>query len=349
MGNIKTIKTSEYVSPGHPDKTADAVVSYLLDRYMEKDAGVRFAMECQIKDNFVTLGGEVTTEAEIGIPQVKEWVREAIEKIGYTAEYADRWGRGNCIDPRELDVTVHVSKQSPDIAQGVDADGWGDQGIFFGMAVPDAGLDYMPYDYAIAKRIGYCLWDGARSGKIDIGLDIKTQVTVTYGWVSEVIVAAPMRDEAQRDVICSYIASAIGEQADIPNIIINGTGAYIRHSSMGDCGTTGRKLAVDFYGSGCRIGGGAPWGKDATKADVTLNVLARRVALEESKIRNIPVYSALSCCIGRKDVQVTLSTKSGETVGTYVTDRPAHEVVKMLGMDKPRYFERCVNGLFVGI
>lgn len=253
------MQTSEFVAPGHPDKIADGVVSYLLDRYLERDPNVRYAMECQIKDSHVTLGGEVTSTYMMTEDELKRHVRDAICAIGYTPEYARRWGADNCIDPDALDIVAHIGAQSPDISQGVDADGWGDQGIFWGMATGTEATGFMPLDHTIAKRLGMWLYEAALNGVLHIGLDIKTQVTVNDGLVNCVIVAAPTKTEADADGLREKVVAwleANSPYAGTNSIIVNGTGAYVRHASAGDCGTTGRKLAVDFYGGNCRIGGG---------------------------------------------------------------------------------------------
>ena len=146
------MKISEYVSLGHPDKVADYISEYILDRLIEQDPKTRYALEVQIKDNFVTLGGEITTSAH-SIDYIS-WVRQAVEAIGYTKEYCEKWGKENTIDPEALNVVLHISQQSPDIAQGVDNQGWGDQGIMFGMAVNKPETEYMPEDFYNAKELG---------------------------------------------------------------------------------------------------------------------------------------------------------------------------------------------------
>lgn len=111
------MKISEYVSVGHPDKVADYISEYILDRLLEIDPDVRYALEVQIKDNYVTLGGEITTSAKLSEPCWYNWTKEALAEIGYTQEYCDRWGSENTIVPSQLQVVAHISKQSPDIAQ----------------------------------------------------------------------------------------------------------------------------------------------------------------------------------------------------------------------------------------
>ena len=344
------IRTSEYCALGHPDRVCDFVVSYLLDRYMERDPRVRYALECQIKDSHVTLGGEVTSAYEMHRPELKRHVRDAVCAIGYTPVYAAKWGAENCIDPDNLDVVAHVGQQSPDIAQGVDADGWGDQGIFWGMATGDERTNFMPLDHYLAKKMGLWLYEAALSGELPIGLDIKTQVTVVDGLVNRVIVAAPTRTEADADGLREKVIDwleANSPYAGTDRIVVNGTGAYVRHASAGDCGTTGRKLAVDFYGGNCFIGGGSPWTKDPSKADLSLNVYARKLALDyKRKSGADTVYCALDCCIGRREVGVVYYDGKMDELATGVVDRPASEIVAELGLNRPVFASLCRNGLF---
>ena len=349
-------KTSEYVSIAHPDKAADLVVSYLLDRYLENDPNSRVALEAQIKDSHVTLGGEVTSAYRMDDAKLKRHVRDAICSIGYTTEYAKRWGAENCIDPDAIDVVAHIGTQSPDIAQGVDADGWGDQGIFWGMATGDASTGFMPLDHTIAKRLGMWRYRSSLNGEFwPIGLDIKTQVTVKDGRVVKVVVAAPTMSPdlvpELRKLILEWLAKECGDRFAVAanNLVVNGTGAYVRHASAGDCGTTGRKLAVDFYGGNCRIGGGTCWGKDPSKADVTLNVYARKLALEmlESRSRQgDTVYCAIDCCIGRKEIGIVYLDGHMNEIATGSGSRPAREVIAELGLRAPVWAFKCRNGLF---
>ncbi len=342
--------TSEYVSPGHPDSVADLIVSHLLDRHLERDPKTRFALECQVKDNFVTLGGEVTSRAGLTNAEIDGFVREAVRDIGYTREYAADWGADNALDAENLRVTAHIGSQSPDIAQGVDADGWGDQGIFWGMATGGRDTDMMPRDHFLARQIGMELYDLALRGDLPIGLDIKTQVAVDGGDVAQIVVAAPMREASLagevRDVALR-VARRHAARVDAGCVIVNGTGAYVRHASQGDCGTTGRKLAVDFYGGNCRVGGGSPWGKDATKADVTLNVYARALAVDAAWRMGLEtVYCAISCCIGRRDIDITFLDGRHNEMERRVEGRPAREVIASLGLDRPVFAWKKRNGLF---
>lgn len=336
--------TSEYVTLGHPDRTCDFISSYILDRYLERDPKTRYAVEVQMKDNYVTLGGEVTSRARFGKRERADFVRQAVAAVGYTADYAKRWGEDNVPNADALKVTEHLSEQSPDIAQGVDADGWGDQGIFWGMAVRSPRTDDMPLDHWLARRLGERLV-AERFG----GIDVKTQVETDGERVKSVIVAVPCFPRDFRDLMQDVpvlVRKVVGHKPD--SLVVNGTGAYVRHGSMGDCGTTGRKLVVDFYGGNCRIGGGSPWTKDATKADLTLNVYARKKACDAMLKFGLEVcHCAIACCIGRREITVTVfDGANNRQIAEWTECRPASEVIAELGLDKPVFAEKCRSGLF---
>lgn len=342
------MKISEYVSVGHPDKVADYISEYILDRLLEKDPDVRYALEAQIKDNYVTLGGEITTSAELSEPCWYNWTKEALAEIGYTQEYCDRWGSENTIDPSQLQVVAHISKQSPDIAQGVNNDGWGDQGIFWGMATNETG-ELLPLDYVLARDLCQALYFDARNG-CPWGLDIKTQVVLDdYNNCVKVVVAAPcFADDYDvlKNVVKERIDKAFPSTAEI-EIIVNGTGAYVKHASIGDCGTTGRKLVVDFYGGNCRIGGGSPWTKDPTKADLSLNLLAREIAKIALTERKLGVaYASIGCVIGRPELDITIYDEYNNVVDSYTYKYTPAQTIAQLHLKEPRYAERCMKGLW---
>ena len=337
------ISTSEYCAVGHPDRTCDFIASYLLDKYLEHDRTARVALEVQLKDNFCTVAGEVSANWRFTESEIAELVREAIRKVGYTDKYRAKWGHENAISGSDVEVTVHLSQQSGDIAQGVNREGWGDQGIFFGMAVNDRAHGYMPLDYWLAREVANAL---AKSGWG--GIDIKTQVTVEDGRAIECVVAIPLdpatEDEKKR-LIADYVKATVGNDCEV---IVNGTGRYVTHGPIGDCGTTGRKLVVDFYGGNSKIGGGSPWGKDPTKADVALNILARKKALDwlETHPSLDEVRCAISCCIGRADIRVTMYDGEGNILDSRVEGHPASHVIEELHLRDPHYAERCRKGLF---
>lgn len=330
------IRFSEYVSLGHPDKVADYISQYLLDRYIEHDPQTRYAVEVQIKGYQVTLGGEVSSKHRFSAQDIAGFVRAAVNEIGYTREYQQRWGAENTICGDLLNVSVYISQQSPDIAQGLD--GWGDQGIFFGYCAFDRSTCGMPYEHTIAKRICKHLFDSGVGG-----LDIKAQVITDDGEIKKLIVAIPLQDKADEKFVRDYLCGIAKKDCEI---IINGTGRYVQHSPIADCGTTGRKLAVDFYGGSCRIGGGSPWTKDGSKADLTLNLVARKLAKQFAEKYGCDVYTSLACCIGKQEVDVSVCDAADNILweGKEIIN-PA-ERRKAFKLDTPIYASMCRWGLF---
>ena len=361
---MTTYKTSEWVSPGHPDKVADCISEYILDRIIEKDPTARYALEVQIKDLCVSVVGEMTTKNEIDTDKIREWVTEAVNKIGYTEEYQNRFGCENTICGRDIYTETHINTQSPDIAQGVNRDGWGDQGIFFGYFCRETDEGH-GIDYFLARKLGRILYQRALAGTDPIGIDIKTQVTVEieeggeYA-VKDVIVAIPtIPGEITDRKLRSYIKKIIKEnipEAEGANLIVNGTGAYHIHGPIGDSGTTGRKLVVDFYGSRSRIGGGSPWTKDGSKADLTLNMFAYELAkryfklLKEEGVDVYRVETELSCCIGRSEVFCFVTAYDENEVPMYKTIESGKvlpsELIEKYELNRPHFFELCTEGLF---
>lgn len=330
------IQFSEYVSLGHPDKIADYISCYLLDRYLEHDPATRYAVEVQIKDNQVTLGGEISSTCHFDYDEIAQYVRAAVDEIGYNDEYVAKWGKECAICGSLLDVKALITQQSPDIAQGLD--GWGDQGIFFGYAAYNPQTAYMPDDYALARRLNKALYESGLGG-----LDIKTQVVVDGIDIRKIIVAIPLLDTPV-SAVQDFVRERIGGNYEL---IVNGTGAYMRHSSIADCGTTGRKLAVDFYGGNCRIGGGCPWTKDGSKADLTLNLYARALALANAVNNRCDIDVALACCIGKTDVDFSVTKReNGQEIGCGVLQLKPQSLIRSYELDKPIYAQMCRWGLF---
>ena len=332
-------RTAEAVSLGHPDKIADYISSYILDRLIEQDPHTRYAVEVMIKDNTVVLGGEVTTSALLG--DLTSYVKSALSDIGYDERYASIWGK-YAIDPTQIKVINMIGVQSADIAQGVDQDGWGDQGMFVGYATQGEGN--INRELFLARKLNKALYEKARTSD-NLGLDIKTQITINDDKIETAIVAIPMlRDEDLTD----FVISVLGEKP--AHIVVNGTGRYTYHSSIADCGITGRKLACDFYSTACPIGGGSPWTKDASKADLTLNVYARILACE-NLADNDECFVYLSSCIGRAELPSGLIKTIKNGIVSYrdlwCNQKPS-ALIKAYGLDKPIYAKLCdksISGL----
>lgn len=330
-------KTAEAVSLGHPDKIADYISSYILDRMIEQDQHVKYAVEVMIKNNTVALGGEIT--GHVKLDNVRTYVIDALAEIGYTRDYAARWG--DCtINPDAIEIINMIGVQSPDINRGVVRDGWGDQGVFVGYAC--RGMGQINRELYLARKLNRALYGLARESDT-LGLDIKTQITLDDdGAIDTAIVAIPMQVDAD---LTDFVVRTLGSRPR--HIIINGTGRYTYHASIADCGITGRKLACDFYSTACPVGGGSPWTKDASKADVTLNIFARALAIQNLG-DNDECFVYLSSCIGRGDlpsaVVKTITDGVVTTRNINIDARPS-VLIPMLGLDAPVFANLCRNGL----
>lgn len=329
-------RTAEAVSIGHPDKTADYISSYILDIMLEQDEYVRYAVEVLIKNNTVVLAGEVS--GNVRTDNLETYVKQALSEIGYDEQYHAIWGEC-AIDPRQINVINLIGVQSVDISRGVQASGWGDQGVFVGYACQGDGK--INRELYLARKLNNELYKIARQSK-NLGIDIKTQVTLNNDKIETVIVAIPMLGEQD---ITEQIISILGETPD--KIIVNGTGRYTYHGPVADCGITGRKLACDFYSTASPIGGGSPWTKDATKADLTLNVYARILACENLGDNDeCTVY--LSSCIGRAELPSGLikTVKDGQTTYHNLWCKQTPDVlIRAYGLNQPIYTKLCRRGI----
>lgn len=329
-------RTAEAVSLGHTDKTADYISCFILDRIIEQDINARYAVEVLIKNNTVVLGGEISTSANLS--NLTDYVKYALKEIGYDERYTGIWG-DFAINPSRINVINLIGIQSIDINHGVNQDGWGDQGVFVGYACQGEGK--INRELYLARKLNKALYDKARKSD-NLGLDIKTQITLNDDRIETAIVAIPM---LQDEDLTDLIVSVLGERPE--RIIVNGTGRYTYHSSIADCGITGRKLACDFYSTACPIGGGSPWTKDASKADLTLNIYARILACE-NLADNDECFVYLSSCIGRAELPSGLikTIKNGiVSVHNLWCNQKPSALIKAYGLDKPVYTELCKKSI----
>ncbi|MBQ2884800.1 MAG: methionine adenosyltransferase domain-containing protein [Alphaproteobacteria bacterium] len=330
-------RTAEYVSLGHPDKIADYISCALLDKCLKKDKNVRYAVEVMVKNNDIILGGEVT--GNVNLKTIRPTIKKALREIGYDEEYNKIW-QNNAIDINKLKIKNLICTQSPEIGQGVDANGWGDQGVFVGYAKKSNGL--INQELYLAKKLNNALYEEALKNK-NLGLDIKTQITIDEdGKIITAIAAVPM---LKHQDLTNFIIKTLEQTPQ--NIIINGTGTYTCHSSIADCGITGRKLACDFYSTACPIGGGSPWTKDASKADLTLNLYARKLAIKHLK-DNDECYVYLSSCIGKSELPsaVIKTIKNGKIkISNICPDCSPNKIIKELKLNRPIYKKLCKSGL----
>ena len=329
------IKTAEFVSLGHPDKTADYITSYILDRFIESDSSARYAVEVMLKDNTVVLGGEICSKLQ-NVP-FEKYVKQALREIGYDEKYSAIWG-DKAININKVKVINLIGRQSCEIAQGVDNNGWGDQGVFVGYACQGEG--FINRELYLAKKLNHALYEKARQSD-NLGLDIKTQITLENGAIKTAIAAIPM---LKNEDLSDFVSEVLGEKPQ--QLIINAAGNYTYHSSVADCGMTGRKLACDFYSTACPIGGGSPWTKDASKADLTLNFYARRLAVENLK-DNDEIWVYLSSCIGSAELPSAVLKSRKDNLVTEQNieiDARPQALIKKLGLDKPVFAKLCRDG-----
>ena len=272
--------TSESVTEGHPDKLCDTISDCILDEYLKQDKSARVAVETFASGNRITIAGQVTANGEVDIEKL---VREKIKEIGYDNENID-------MDYRTCKIDINITKQSPDIALGVDVGGAGDQGIMFGFAC-DETPEYMPYAISMAHKLSKRLTEVRRNKEIKyLRPDGKTQVTVEYENDRpkriETILVSTQHDEEisqeklKKDVIEKVIKPVIPENMidKDTKIYINPTGKFVIGGPLGDTGLTGRKIIVDTYGGYARHGGGAFSGKDASKVDRSATYMLRHIA-----------------------------------------------------------------------
>ncbi len=332
------LKTAEAVSLGHPDKISDYISSYILDRMIEMDSSVKYAVEVMVKDNTVILGGEIM--GKVDLANLDEFVKSAVREIGYDERYAAIWG-DYALNINRLRVINLLGVQSPDINRGVENNGWGDQGVFVGYACR-GNAEFINQELYLARKLNRAIYEYARASDV-LGLDIKTQITLDdENRIKTAIVAVPMLRQCD---ITPLIIDTLGQVPE--NIIVNGTGIYTYHSSIADCGVTGRKLACDFYSTAAPIGGGSPWTKDGSKSDLTLNLFARYMALENLGDNDeCTVY--LSSCIGRAELPSgtikTVHNGVTKTQNLFCNQSPKN-LIKLFGLDRPQYAKLCRQGL----
>ena len=282
--------SSESVGEGHPDKVADYISDSVLDACLEQDASSRVACECLVKSNSVVLAGEITTQAKLNFEQI---VREAIRSIGYVND-------DDIFHADTVFVSNLITKQSSDIAQGVNAEaaegkktseqGAGDQGIMFGYACRQTA-ELMPAPVMYAHRI---LREMARQRK-EVGVswmrpDVKSQVALAYEnneivGIKNVVVSTQHAEavtlgEIEDFCINEVIKNVLPSELILKDteFLINPTGKFVIGGPQGDAGLTGRKIIVDTYGGWARHGGGAFSGKDPSKVDRSAAYFTRWVA-----------------------------------------------------------------------
>lgn len=271
--------TSESVFEGHPDKICDQISDAVLDDILRQDPKARVACETFITRGLVLVGGEITTTAYADVAQI---ARNVIKDIGYTEpEYGFEY--------RTCGILSAIDRQSPDIAQGVDKGGAGDQGLMVGYACRET-TELMPLPIMLAHKLAKEAAEVRRAGTLPyLRPDGKCQITVEYNEHEPVRVETVVfsvqhgpeveHRELKRDCIEKIIKPVLGERVDADTIYhVNPTGRFVIGGPVADAGMTGRKIIVDSYGGYIAVGGGAFSGKDPTKVDRSAAYMARYVA-----------------------------------------------------------------------
>ena len=330
------IFTSESVSEGHPDKVCDQISDAILDSYLAQDPSSRVACETLIKNNTVIVAGEITSN---GMPNIEEVIRNTINEIGYNHD--DLGFNGNNCEIQNL-----ISKQSPDIAQGVnegegeDLDqGAGDQGLMFGYACSETPV-LMPAPINLSHELVLKQSEVRKNGELSwLRPDAKSQVSVVYkddrktvDYVSAIVLSTQHDEDIPQDEIKAKVREKIINPI-IPTewikkdtkIYINPTGKFVIGGPVGDCGLTGRKIIVDTYGGMARHGGGAFSGKDPSKVDRSAAYACRYVA------KNIVAAGLAERCEVQVSYAIGIAEPTSITVDTLGTGNlPENEISQIV-------------------
>lgn len=316
MRKGKYFLTSESVSEGHPDKVCDQISDGVLDAILAKDKTARVACETYITRGLVVVGGEITTSTWVDVDKI---ARDTIKEIGYTdAKYGFNYETCSVINV--------IGKQSPDISQGVNIGGAGDQGFMVGYATNET-KEFMPLPLQLAHQILLNLANLRKTGILKyVGPDSKSQVTVEYKdgiaqRVDTVVLSTQHTEEildktgkkiteaAKKELIEKAVKPVLGKWADSKTkYLINPTGKFVIGGPQSDTGMTGRKIIVDTYGGRTAHGGGAFSGKDPTKVDRSAAYMARYIA------KNVVASGLAAEC----EVQIAYAIGKAEPVGFYL-------------------------------
>ena len=332
------IFTSESVSEGHPDKVCDQISDAILDSYLAQDPNSRVACETLIKNNTVIVAGEITSS---GTPNIEEVIRNTVNEIGYNHD--DLGFNGNNCEIQNL-----ISKQSPDIAQGVnegegeDLDqGAGDQGLMFGYACSETPV-LMPAPINLSHELVLKQSEVRKNGELSwLRPDAKSQVSVVYkddrktvDYVSAIVLSTQHDEDISQDEIKAKVREKIINPI-IPTewikedtkIYINPTGKFVIGGPVGDCGLTGRKIIVDTYGGMARHGGGAFSGKDPSKVDRSAAYACRYVA------KNIVASGLAERCEVQVSYAIGIAEPTSITVDTLGTGTLSENEISQIVRD----------------
>jgi len=363
MSDTSYLMTSESVGEGHPDKMADQISDAILDAIIAQDKNCRVAVETLVKTGLVVLAGEITTSAEVDYEAI---ARKTIERIGYN--HSDLG-----FDHLSCKVISAISKQSPDIAMGVDRDnkekqGAGDQGLMFGYAINET-KELMPATIQIAHDLVKKHSEVRNSGAIEwLRPDAKSQVTINFNNgkpknIDTVVLSTQHDDnidmeEIHQNVLEHIIKPILPDElvTEETRYLINPTGSFVIGGPVGDCGLTGRKIIVDTYGGMARHGGGAFSGKDPSKVDRSAAYAARYVA------KNIVAAGLADRCEIQVSYAIGVAEPTSIRIKTFGTEKiqekqiiqlvhnnfdlTPYGIMSMLDLLKPIYEKTAAYGHF---
>jgi S-adenosylmethionine synthetase len=337
MLHLLTRYTTESVTSGHPDKVCDQISDAILDACLTEDPASRVAVESFGSHGTLMLGGEIKTRALIHPEKI---ARDVYRDIGYTDE---------------LTVLNTIQEQSPDIAQGVDTGGAGDQGIMYGYAT-DETEEMLPLGVVLSHKLARNLERLRREHTLPwLGPDGKTQVTIDNGTVLTALTSTQHAENvSQEDIRAALIehlfTPTLGSLEHI-EILVNPTGKFVLGGFTADAGLTGRKIMVDTYGGLMPHGGGAFSGKDATKVDRSAAYMCRFAA--KSLVGSGHAKKALvsvAYAIGRVEpVMIEAFDDSGKNLTELVTrnfDFRPRAIIERLGLTRPIFRETAAYGHF---
>jgi len=357
---MKHLFTSESVSEGHPDKVCDQISDSVLDEILAHDPTARVACESFVTTGLALVGGEITTDHYVDVQRI---VRDVIKSIGYTEA-------GVGFDADSCSVLSAIHAQSPDIAQGVDTGGAGDQGMMFGYACRETP-ELMPMPILLAHKLVKRLSDIRKKHKKDMPYlrpDAKSQVTIEYEGkrpvrVDTVVISTQHAAGIRQSTIKSDVIEHVVKKVIPAHLLdkktryfVNPTGKFEVGGPHGDSGLTGRKIIVDTYGGRAPHGGGAFSGKDPTKVDRSAAYAARHVA------KNIVAAGLASECqiqvayaIGVADpVSILVQTFGTGVIPDHEIARIIHKevdmrplgIIKRLNLRRPIYRKTASYGHF---
>jgi S-adenosylmethionine synthetase len=359
----KHIISSESVTEGHPDKMCDQISDAILDSALSQDPDSRVAIETGIKNSHVMIFGEMTTDAEINIPNI---ARHTLKEIGYTkSDYG--------IEYETAAISVQVTEQSPDISQGVTAQtglhkeqGAGDQGMMYGFACNETP-ELMPLPITLAHKLTKKLAHERKNGSSWIRPDGKSQVSVEYYEGKpkrlDTIVISTQHDSdishesIEHEVTTKIINPVCREWIDNNTVFhVNPTGNFVRGGPYADAGLTGRKIIVDTYGGVGRHGGGAFSGKDPSKVDRSAAYAARYIAknivsagladkCEVQLAYAIGVANPVSVHVDSFGTSKLSEKELSELVREYFPLKPS-DIVSSLDLKRPIYQKTASYGHF---